>query len=155
MSKDWDQASQKRNVLWNKIGCLVCNSAFKVTVFAWQWGIYCNSCLCSSPAASVWVRLVQSAPLGICDSQGIKLKGLLIIHFRTIFQLTYCQVLLRFQQIRLDGLAYRPALNEEHQSWGRVEGRKRARYCHLTTSFEFSPPIIITPRKAKFWNLRS
>lgn len=29
MSKGWDEASQKQNVLWNKIGCLVCNSAFK------------------------------------------------------------------------------------------------------------------------------
>lgn len=78
----------------------------------WQWRICCNSCLCSCPAARVRVRLGQSAPLDICDSQGIKLKGQLIINFRTVFQLRYCQVSLRFQQIRLDGLVYRPAPNE-------------------------------------------
>lgn len=101
MSKDWDQASQKQIELWNKIGRLVCNSAFKAAVFAGQWRLRFNSCLCSTSAASVSVWFVQSASLWTCDSQGIKLKGLIIINFRTIFQLRCCQVLLRFEQIRL------------------------------------------------------
>lgn len=155
VSKNWDQASQQQNVEWNKTGCLVCNSAFNGTAFAWQGGIYCTSCLRCSPAAGVWGWLVWSAPLGICDSQGIKLKGLIIINFRSIFQLRGCRVSPRFQQIALYVILCTDLSKWVASAGGRGEGRRRAHYCHLTTPFQFLPPIIITPKKAKFWNLRT
>lgn len=67
---------------------------------------------------------MQSAPLGICDSQGTKLKGLIVINFRTVFQLRDCRVSLRVSAdyIRCN-LVFRP-LGMNRISW-RKRGREK------------------------------